>query len=97
MINDDKDELRKIKEEFSKKIDIAINQIENIKTLEILNDDTIEKLDELITPFYEIAKKVKKLLRKFNFFVEVFSEIGKLVQFKAILDAKNKEKPNMTI
>lgn len=97
MIDDNKDELRKIKEEFNKKIDFAISQIENTKALEILKDDTIEKLDEIITPFYETAKKVKKVLRKFNFFIDVFSEIGKLAQFKAKLDAKNKEKPDMTI
>ncbi len=96
MINNE-NELQNFKEKFNKNIDIAINQIKNVKALEFLNDDTINKLDEAITPFYETAKKLKKLLRKINFFADVFSEIGKLIQFKAILDSKNKEKPNLTI
>ena len=97
MINNNKNEFQNIKDQFDKKFNTAINQIENTKALDLLSDDVIEKMDEAITPMYEVAKKLKKLLRKIIFITDVFSEIGKLNQFKAMLDAKNKEKPNLSI
>jgi len=97
LINNDKEKLQSIKDQFDNKFNIAINQIENTKTLELLSDDVIEKMDETITPIYEMAKKLKKLLRKIIFITDVFSEIGKLKQFKAMLDAQKKGKSSMTI
>ena len=97
MINNNKERLQSIKDQFDNKFNIAINQIENTKTLELLSDDVIEKMDEAITPIYEMAKKLKKLLRKIIFITDVFSEIGKLKQFKAMLDTTKKERPNLSI
>lgn len=97
MINNNKEKLQSIKDQFDNKFNIAINQIENTKTLELLSDDVIEKMDETITPIYEMAKKLKKLLRKIIFITDVFSEIGKLKQFKAMLDTTKKERPNLSI
>ena len=84
-------------EEFKKKINNATNQMKDNKALDILKDEVIDKLDEAITPYYKMAKKAKKILDKFNYFIEVFAEIGKLVQFKAMLDAQKKGKSSMTI
>ena len=97
MINNSKEKLQSIKDQFDNKFNIAINQIENTKALELLSDDVIEKMDEAITPVYEMAKKLKKLLRKIIFITDVFSEIGKLKQFKAMLDTTKKERPNLSI
>lgn len=97
MINNNKEELQNIKDQLDKNFNIAIKQIENAKALELLNDDVIKKMDEAITPIYEMAKKLKKLLRKIILITDVFSELGKLNQFKVMLDAQKKEKPNLSI
>ena len=97
MINNNNNEDQKSREEFNKAINIATKQMKDNKILEILSDEVIEKLDETITPLYERAKKAEKLLEKFSFFIKVFTEIGKLIQFKVMLDAQKKEKPNLTI
>lgn len=85
------------KEELKKKINNATKQMKDNKALDILKDEVIDKLDKAITPYYKMAKKAKKTLDKFNYFIEVFAEIGKLVQFKAMLDAQKKGKSSMTI
>lgn len=97
MINYNKEKLQSLKNQLDNKFNIAINQIENTKTLELLSDDVIEKMDKAITPVYEMAKKLKKLLRKIILITDVFSEIGKLKQFKAMLDTTKKERPNLSI
>jgi len=97
LLINNKEKLQSIKEQLDKNFNIAVKQIENAKALELLNDDVIEKMDEAITPVYEMAKKLKKLLRKIILITDVFSELGKLNQFKAMLDTSKKEKPNMTI
>ncbi len=97
MINYNKEKLQSLKNQFDKNFNIALNRIENTKALELLNDDVIKKMDEAITPIYEMAKKLKKLLRKIILITDVFSEIGKLNQFKAMLDTTKKESPNLSI
>lgn len=97
MINYNKEKLQSLKNQFDKNFNIALNQIENTKALELLSDDVIEKMDKAITPVYEMAKKLKKLLRKINLITDILSEIGKLNQFKAMLDTTKKESPNLSI
>ena len=97
MINYNKEKLQSLKNQFDKNFNIALNRIENTKALELLSDDVIEKMDKAITPVYEMAKKLKKILRKIILITDVFSEIGKLNQFKAMLDTTKKESPNLSI
>jgi len=97
MTNNNNSEDQNFREEFNKIINTATKQMKDNKALDILKDEVFDKLDEAITPYYKMAKKAKKVVDKFNYFLEVFAEIGKLFQFKAMLDAQKKGKSDMTI
>ena len=84
MINDNKNEFQNIKDQFNKKFNVAINQIENTKALELLSDDVIEKMDEEITPIYEMAKKFPFLKKDFPFLKKDFKLLCIGVNFRNI-------------